>query len=202
MVRARRLSAFLHRSRVPPWLLLAAATVALAGCAGQAAQGAQGSLAGGTQFAGATFWPPGDREAAPDVSGTTLRGSRLDLASLRGAVVVLNFWASWCAPCRGEAPGLAAVSGECRAAGVRFAGVDERDDRFAALAFERDFGIGYPSLSDPAGQVPLAFRGAIQPEAIPTTLVIDRQGRTAARVIGATTYSGLKALIGRVTGSC
>ncbi len=72
------------------------------------------------------------------------------------------FWASWCAPCRGEAPGLAALSRGCRPRSVRFVGVDERDDRTAAQAFDRSFGISYPSLSDPAGDIVLAFRGSVQ----------------------------------------
>ena len=188
---------------MPRGLLLAAAALALAGCGGPAVHGAQGSLAGGSQFAGATSWPPADRSPAPAVSGTTLNRQQLSLAAFGGNVVVLNFWGSWCAPCRAEAPALAALSRECWPAGVRFAGADERDDRPSAVAFERGFGIGYPSLYDPAGQVPLAFGNSVPVNAIPSTIVIDKRGRIAARVIGATTYSGLKALLAQVTaGGC
>src|SRR6266568_4405938 len=80
------------------------------------------------------------------------------------------------------------------------AGVVKRDDRSAAQAFERSFGIDCPSLSYPASEIVLAFHGAVQPQAIPSTLVIDRQGRIAAEIVGASTYSRLKALLGRVTG--
>ncbi len=190
------------RIRVMPLAgLLATLVLALAACGGQAASGAQGTLSGGTQFAGATFWPSADRRPAPEVSGTTLGHQWLTLASYRGQVVVVNFWGSWCAPCRREAPVLAALSRECQARGVRFVGADERDDRPSAVAFEHSFGISYPSLYDPVGEVPLAFRASVPVEAIPSTVVIDREGRIAARVIGATTYPGLKALLGRVTGT-
>jgi thiol-disulfide isomerase/thioredoxin len=201
VVGAHRVCRFPCRSRPWCWLLATATVLALGACGGHGAQEAQGSsLAGGTQFVGASFWPPAARQQAPDVSGPNLGGGRLRLAGLHGKVVVVNFWASWCAPCRGEAPALAALSQQCRPLGVRFVGVDERDDRSAAQAFERSFGIGYPSLWDPAGEVVLAFRGSVQPQAIPSTLVIDRQGRIAAEIVGASTYSRLKALLGRVAG--
>lgn len=190
------------RVRVKPSaVLLASLMLALAACGGQATAGDQGLLSGGTQFAGATFWPPAERRLAPEISGTTLNRQRLSLAAYRGKVVVLNFWGSWCAPCRREAPVLAALSRECRARGVRFAGADERDNRLSAVAFESSFGISYPSLFDPASQIPLAFRGGVPVAAIPSTIVIDGKGRIAARVIGATTYPGLKALLGRVVGT-
>lgn len=178
--------------------LLGSLVLVLAACGGQAAAGDQGTLSGGTQYAGATYWPPADRQPAPQVSGITLGRKRLSLAALRGRVIVLNFWGSWCAPCRHEAPLLAALSRQCQARGVQFVGADERDDRPSAVAFESSFGIAYPSLFDPASQIPLAFQGRVPVAAIPSTIVIDRQGRIAARVIGATTYPGLKALLGRV----
>lgn len=204
MVGAPLVFSFRRGSRAWRWLLAATTVLALGACGGQGTQQGQGSsLVGGTQFAGATFWPPAGRQPAPDVSGPALGGGRLRLASLGGRVVVVNFWASWCAPCRGEAPALSALSQECRPLGVRFVGVDERDDRYAAQAFERSFGIDYPSLSDPGSEIVLAFHGAVQPQAIPSTLVIDRQGRIAAEIVGASTYSRLKALLGRVTdGDC
>src|SRR6266516_7181999 len=142
MAGAPQVLGFPRGSRAWRWLLAAATVLVLGACGGQGAQEGPGSsLAGGTQFAGATFWPPAARQPAPDVSGPALGGGRLRLASLRGSVVVVNFWASWCAPCRAEAPALAALSQECLPLGVRFVGVDERDDRSAAQAFERSFGL-------------------------------------------------------------
>ncbi|MFD0853060.1 TlpA family protein disulfide reductase, partial [Actinomadura adrarensis] len=134
-----------------------------------------------------------DRKA-PQVSGTTLEGEKVSLSQYKGDVVVVNFWASWCAPCRGEAPSLQQIHKETEGKGVRFLGVAFKDAKPNAEAFERKFKITYPSLFDADGQATLAFR-EVPPNAIPTTLVLDRQGRVAARIIGATTYSKLKPLV-------
>jgi thiol-disulfide isomerase/thioredoxin len=174
----------------------------LAGCAGtQAAQTGPGGsdsrfVAGDGS---ARFITPADRKAAPRARGTTLDGKPFDLATLHGKVVVVNFWASWCAPCRGEAPTLEQIYRENKAKGVEFAGVDIKDDTGPAKAFVRKFKIGYPSVADPDGQVTLAFRD-VPPNAVPSTLILDRQGRIAASVIGATTYTRLTALLARVAG--
>ncbi|MGI8328430.1 TlpA family protein disulfide reductase [Actinomadura scrupuli] len=147
-----------------------------------------------------------DRKPGPQAKGTTLDGKPLSLADLTGApgggaggkVVVVNFWASWCAPCRGEAPALQKLYEEHKGKGVEFVGIDIKDSgKEAALAFERTFKIGYPSIYDPDGQVTLAFR-VIPPSAVPSTLILDRQGRVAARIIGSTTYSKLGPLIDQV----
>ena len=98
--------------------------------------------------------------------------------------MVLNFWGSWCAPCRAEAPALAALAKHFWPRGVRFVGVDIQDSPAAAEAFERNFLISYPSLNDPGDQVALAFQSTVPPAGIPTTLVIDRTGRVAARIVG------------------
>ena len=130
-------------------------------------------------------YAPADRKPAPEFSGTLLGGGEFDLASALGDVVVLNVWGSWCPPCRTEAPGLQAVSEALADDGVRFVGVNVRDfDQQAPLAFEDEFGITYPSVYDPKGDALLAFRKTVPPNAIPSTLVIDRQGRIAAKVIG------------------
>ncbi len=131
-------------------------------------------------------FPIAERLPAPAISGTTLDGEPLDVADLRGKVVVVNFWASWCAPCRAEAPNLRAVAERRKAEGAEFVGVAIKDDRDAAQAFERRQGIPYPSLFDQAGVVLTRFR-ALAPQVPPTTLVLDRQGRVAARFIGGVT---------------
>ncbi|PKK12180.1 TlpA disulfide reductase family protein [Thermomonospora sp. CIF 1] len=182
----------------------AAAVVAvcalLAGCAGTtASQG--GPDSGDERFiAGdgtAQVIAPAARKTVANVAGTTLDGEPLALADLRGKVVVMNFWASWCAPCRGEAPTLQKLSQEHKSKGVEFVGVNFKDAKDQALAMERSFGITYPSLFDGDGRLMLAFRD-IPPNAVPSTLIFDRQGRVAVRVIGATTYSKLNPLINRV----
>jgi thiol-disulfide isomerase/thioredoxin len=155
------------------------------------ASNGQGFVAGA---AGVTVFGH-DPPLAPRVSGTTLSGARLSLAQFRGHVVVLNFWGSWCTPCRAEAPALAALSGHFGQSGVRFLGVDIRDTPATAEAFDRDFRITYPSLNDPGDQVALDFASTVPPAGIPTTLVISRTGRIAARVIGRVSYPGLRGLI-------
>jgi thiol-disulfide isomerase/thioredoxin len=139
----------------------------------------------------------GEGPVAPPVSGPVVGGGRLALASYRGHVVVLNFWGSWCTPCREEAPGLSALATHFRASGVRFLGIDIRDSPVSAEAFMNDFRITYPSLNDPSDNLALDFRNTVPPAGIPTTLVISRRGRITARVIGGTTYNGLRALIQR-----
>jgi thiol-disulfide isomerase/thioredoxin len=184
---------------------IVAGVLVLSGCA--AGQGATAGGTGGssTNFVagtvGTTAFKAGQRPAEPQVSGVTLTGQRLSLAALRGSVVVMNFWASWCTPCRGEAPTLGQLYRAYRARGVQFVGVNIKDPGQAnGEAFERSFGIGYPSLYDPAGQILLAFRATVFPSAIPSTLVIDRSGHIAARITGQVSYSGLRQLLNEVAG--
>jgi thiol-disulfide isomerase/thioredoxin len=164
------------------------------GAIGQSGPGSNGSsfVAGspGTTVFGATSGP-----VAPRVTGTLLSGSRFTLAQYHGHVVVLNFWGSWCTPCRAEAPSLSRLARHFTPSGVRFLGVDIRDSPATAAAFQRDFGISYPSLNDPGDVIALDFRNTVPPAGIPTTLVIGRDGRIAARVIGEVSYPGLRGLI-------
>jgi thiol-disulfide isomerase/thioredoxin len=147
-----------------------------------------------------TFYQPGGRTAAPPVTGVTLTGRPLSMASFRGDVLVLNFWGSWCAPCRAEAPALGTLARRLAASGVRFLGIDIRDEPQSALAFMQTFGVRYPSLNDPSDEIALQFRSTVPPAAIPTTIVIDRTGKVAARIIGGATYDQLRSVISEVTG--
>lgn len=139
-----------------------------------------------------------DRLPAPELSGVTLDGDELSLADFDGDVVVLNLWASWCGPCRGEAPALQQVSEDFAQQGVQFVGINSRDHEADALAFERTFGITYPSLVDTDGQLQLGFHDTVPPTSIPWTLIIDREGMIAARVLGPTTFSQLTDLVDQV----
>jgi peroxiredoxin len=138
---------------------------------------------------------PDERGSPIDLAGTLLDGGGFDVANHRGKVVVLNVWGSWCPPCRAEAPGLQRVWTAVRGKGVQFVGIDTRDTKAAAQAFERRFGLTYPSISDEDGELLLAFRTTLPPNAIPSTIVLDRQGRVAARIVGATTEEKLRRLI-------
>lgn len=141
---------------------------------------------------------PADRQPAPDLVGTTLSGDRFSLADQRGHVVVLNVWASWCAPCRSEAPALAQVARDTAKRGVVFVGLVTRDSEAAARAFVERFDVPYPSVVDADGALQLQFGDSLPPQAIPSTLVIDAEGRVAARVLGEVSAANLRALVDEV----
>lgn len=132
----------------------------------------------------------GDRPPAPRLAGTTLDGEPLDVADYRGQVVVLNFWASWCPPCRAEAANLIEVAERTKADGVQFIGVNVKNAKDEALAFERKQGVPYPSLHDQPGVLLTRFRTLV-PQVPPTTLLLDREGRIAGRFIGGVTTDEL-----------
>jgi len=140
-----------------------------------------------------------DRGPAPAVTGELLDGSPFDLAGWRGRVVVINFWGSWCAPCRAEAPDLEATYQATKGLGVEFIGVDIRDGRDAAKAFQTDFGITYPSLFDPPGRVVLGFRD-VPPNVVPATVLLDRELRIAAVFRKRVTQRELEAAVKAVAG--
>lgn len=175
-------------------LIACCVVVLLAGCAASRAADSTTVVNG---KAAITRFAAGDRPAAPMVSGTDLSGRPLSLAQFRGTVIVLNFWASWCPPCRSEAAALEQVYTETKALGVHFVGVDIRENGpNDGPAFVADHHISYPSFADPSASIALQFRGSgINPALPPSTLVIDRSGHIAARALGELTYNPLKALV-------
>lgn len=139
------------------------------------------------------------RPTAKPWGGVTESGAELSSDQLAGVVTVVNFWYAACAPCRAEAPDLAALAEEYADEGVQFVGVNVRDSAETALAFDRRFGINFPSILDAqSGSVMLAFTGVVTPQAVPTTLVIDSEGRIASRVLGRVEKSILGTLIDTV----
>lgn len=139
------------------------------------------------------------KEARPGFepwAGETESGLMLNSEALEGSVVVMNWWYAACAPCRAEAPDLAALSEEFADQGVQFVGVNVRDTAETALAFDRRFNITFPSVLDAqSGSVSLAFTGVVSPQAVPTTLVIDKTGKVSARILGRIDASILRTLI-------
>ncbi|WP_331753149.1 TlpA family protein disulfide reductase (plasmid) [Streptomyces sp. NBC_00637] len=170
-------------------LLLAGCTSAPGAAVGRSPDtaGVSGSATASPAGAGAiTAIPAGRRAAAPDISGKSLDGKPLRLSDYRGQVVLLNVWGSWCEPCKAEAPNLKRAFEKTKSQGVQFLGINTRDlSTGPAKDFERRYGITYPSFSDPQGKLVLRFKGSLLPQAVPSTVVIDRQGRIAVRALGA-----------------
>jgi thiol-disulfide isomerase/thioredoxin len=185
-------------------LLTAAAVTGvslLAGCGDDVA----GSSSGDKKFVQGTGEitkvERGQRQPAPDISGKGLDGERLELSDHKGKVVVLNVWGSWCAPCRAEAPNLAKVEKETDDKDVQFLGINTRDlDRANAKAFERNYGVEYPSFYDPSGKLILRFpKGSLSPQAIPSTLILDRDGKIAVRALKELSEKELRSAIEPLT---
>lgn len=142
----------------------------------------------------AVYVKPLDRKPAPLLSGATLVDGNLTLA--QDKVTVLNIWASWCSPCRAEAPLLSDFASKYKAQGVQFAGILTRDNLSAAQEFAKRFKLNYPTFTDDS--VLAKFRNSLVPNAIPTTLILDAHGYVAARVSGEVTVALLEELIGKV----
>lgn len=174
--------------------------VLLAGCAQQvdAGEPVSGSVAEQGYVSGdgsTTILAEASRTAAPDLTGPTLAGDTFTLSEQVGDVVVLNVWASWCAPCRAEAEELEEVWREVSDTDTQFVGLNTRDSQAPAEAFVARFGVSYPNVIDTDGSRQLLFHESLPPAAIPSTIVIDRQGRVAARAIGQVDRSRLLGMI-------
>lgn len=165
-------------ARIAGAALLAA--VALSGCSRDASPAPRGLI------------PAESRRPAPPLSGTTVDGKPYDGSALRGSVAVLNVWGSWCGPCKKEQPDLNAVA--ARFPDVRFLGLNVRDDAAAARAHVTRYGVRYPSLYDRDSAIVASFRD-VPPAAVPSTIVLDPDGRVAALLIGSTDDAELTGLL-------
>ena len=188
----------MHRSirRFVSVLIAGSALFLITACGGSEPASPAGADAGFVAGDGSiVVLPVAERQPAPALIGPTLEGGTFDLGMIKGQVVVLNVWASWCAPCRAEAPALEAAWLKFAGQDVQFIGLNTRDSPKSAEAFVNRFKVTYPSLIDTDGQLQLLFRDTLPPQAIPSTLIIDRQGRVAARALGTVSESSLRALI-------
>ena len=161
----------------------------LVGC-GNAKQVATKSYVAGSGTV--TYIEPKDRHQGPVITGQTIDGENYQIP--HGGIVVVNVWASWCAPCRAEAPTLAALANKYK--GVVFVGVLTRDSVVAARAFEARYQLPYPTFADDS--ILLGFRDTLSANAIPSTIVIDNKGLVAARISGAVTVASLSDLIEKI----
>ncbi|MCF8539984.1 MAG: TlpA family protein disulfide reductase [Candidatus Nanopelagicales bacterium] len=142
-----------------------------------------------------TILDPSERTPAPVISGVDLDGNSLSTADFPGDIIVLNVWASWCAPCRAEAPALEEVATEFAGQGVQLIGLNTRDSAASARNFVSKYGVSFPSIVDTDGRLQLRFNDTLPPQAIPSTIVLDQQGNVAARALGAVDASTLSGII-------
>jgi len=173
-------------------LLLPLMAVVLSSCGGGGSSIAEEGFVSGN--GSVSYIKQSDRIAAPQLSGMTLSGTNYAFSG--GQVAVVNVWASWCAPCRAEAPTLAALSQKYT--DVAFIGILTRDNPATAEAFVRRFALPYPTLIDDS--VLIGFRKSLPANAIPSTVVIDKNGNVAARISGEITVASLSELIEKVSG--
>jgi thiol-disulfide isomerase/thioredoxin len=178
--------------RIRASLVAAVLALLLAGCGGNAVTTAANSnddSSGNTveRIAAA------DRSAPLTVSGKTLDGAALSTASWRGQVVVLNYWGSWCPPCVKETPDLKAAWEQLEGKGVQFLGLDAQESAATGKAYADANGLTYPSLQWDGGTFLLQLKG--KAPAPPVTLILDQQGRLAARVLAPVRTATLVGLV-------
>ena len=171
--------------------LFIALAIALTGCSGGGTSSSEESFVSGD--GATTFIKIADRKIAPLITGLTLSGTNYTYA--KDKVAVVNVWASWCSPCRAEAPTLASLASKY--SDVAFIGILTRDNPANAEAFARRFKLPYPTIIDDS--ILIGFKGSLPANAIPSTVVLDKKGRVAARISGAITVASLTQLIERVS---
>jgi len=143
---------------------------------------------------GTTVFAVGQRPDVGSIRGTTLDGQELGLGDLKGRVLVLNAWASYCTPCQAESPTLARLATEFKKQRVAFVGLDVKDDKASARSFAQFAGTTYPHIFDPVGNILSALK-VVPPSALPSTLIIDKSGKIAVRVIGPIKEQSFKAVL-------
>ncbi|MDN4478014.1 TlpA disulfide reductase family protein [Demequina sp. SYSU T00039] len=167
--------------------VVVALVITLASCAGPDAAQSPGYVSGD-----GTVTVLADQGDALDLAGTSFAGEAVDVADFRGQVVLVNTWYASCPPCRAEAPDLVALDARDD---VQIVGVNGRDDAPTVEAFDRTFGVEFPSIDDADGAATAALQGVVAMNAVPTTLVLDPDGRLYARIVGRADPSTLSALI-------
>ncbi|CAB5239411.1 unannotated protein [freshwater metagenome] len=169
---------------------IAIATLFLSSCGGGTSSTQETFVSGNGTV---TYIKANQRVNAPKLNGMTLRGTNFSFTP--GKIAVVNVWASWCAPCRAEAPTLVALSQKYPE--TTFIGILTRDNLATAEAFQRRFSLPYPTLINDA--VLIEFRDSLPANAIPSTVVIDKTGKVAARISGEVTVAGLSEIIERLS---
>lgn len=136
----------------------------------------------------------GGEEAVMAFQLADLEGRVQPLEQWRGKVLVVNFWATWCAPCRKEIPIFVRLQEKYRSNGLQFVGiaVDQRD---RVQVFARDFGVNYPLLLGGIDTIEISRQAGNRIGALPFTLVFDRNGRIVARELGEAKETKLEALL-------
>jgi peroxiredoxin len=125
-----------------------------------------------------TAYPRGTKP--PDFNGRTADGRTVSLASLRGKVILLNFWATWCKECRPEMPMFERLHREFGAQGLSVIGLNAREGTAAIRGYAKELGLAFPLVLDPKGEINAAY-GVI---GLPTTFLIGRDGRAVALAVG------------------
>jgi peroxiredoxin len=132
---------------------------------------------------------PAETIVAPDIELSDLTGRPARLRDFRGRVVLLNFWATWCAPCREEMPALQVLAQELGPQGLAVVGVNVKEPRAQIEAFVREHGIRFPVLLDADGRAGQTY----QVFALPATFVVDRRGSLVGTVLGIRDWVGVDA---------
>ena len=183
--------------QVRAWVATILLVATLTGCSSPTADNGQATTQPGYRSDdGATqTWPAGSRTGPVELSGTDVDGATQDVAAWRGDVVLLNTWYAACPPCRAEAPDLVALANDYEAQGLHLLGVNSTDATGTAAAFDREFAVPYPSIVDTDGSAVAALHGVVPINAVPTTVLLDREGRVAGRIIGRVDPSTVRSIV-------
>ncbi|MEV7973621.1 TlpA disulfide reductase family protein [Cellulomonas sp. NPDC089187] len=175
---------------------LAAGLLALTACSGGTTSGESTTDAGyQSQDGSFTSWSVDERQGPVEVAGTDYAGTTQDTADWLGDVVILNTWYAACPPCREEAPDLVDIANEYADQGLHVLGINGVDDAGAAESFQRTFDVPYPSIDDRDKAAVASLQGVVPIQATPTTVVLDREGKVFARIVGMAEGSTLRALV-------